>query len=244
MAESHVLLVDPFEKTAQLVPLAPGRPLIDQIRELVGCLLLTTIKPAPGVILWLDNLGLLKGEKQRFWRMRDSKIRLAGRTVLTSVDPDGMPLPVVTDVAAFLHGVDWCEDARIKRVREEIVVEHHPEMGAWPRIVPVVDWEGPEPVVEPILPYVAETPPAAVPAAPESPRAGTVYWVVFDDDATDGFLARERSIDGREGVDGTYTGQERAFETLDEVKTFAEKTGLRFELRTPDDPEGVAGTMI
>jgi hypothetical protein len=235
---NDVLVIDPFAKTVELHALQPGRSILDQIRDLVGCQLLTTIKPAPHTILWLDNLGLLKGEAQRFWRMKDSVVRFAGRTVLTAVDRDGMPLPVSLPIEAFRAGIDWCEGARIERLWEELHVEQT-DMGPWPRVVPMVEFAGDPPIVEELeIATSGEETPLPDPVE----RAGTLYWIVFEDDEKDDFHCRERltSDDGQ----GDWTGKEARFETLEEVQAYATSLGLKFVLREKKDPAGVAGTMV
>lgn len=233
---NEVLVIDPYAKTVELAEIVPGRSILDQIRELVGCQLLTTIKPAPRTVLWLDNLGLLKGDSQRFWRMKDSPIRFAGRTVMTAVDPDGMPLPVSIPLDQFRAGIDWCEGARIARVWEELHVEHHPELGPWPRVIPQVEFAGEPPVVEELELFV----PPAGGAEFEMKPHGHRYWIVFEEDVD--FLCRERTTtdDGQ----GDWTGEQERFESLDEVRAFAAQRDLHFVLREKDDPEGVAGTIV
>ena len=234
-----VVLIDPFEKTVTLKPIELGGSgsILDQIRDLVRCQMLTTIKPAPQTILWLDNMGLLKGEGQRFWRMKDSPVRFAGRTVMTAVDAHGFPMPVTVDTAQFTSAIDWCEGARIERVWEELHVEMHPELGPWPRVVPMVQFAGSPPEVEELelfVPPQGDEPPVTM--------AGNRYWLVFEDDEKDDFHCRERSTtdDGK----GDWTGAEARFETLDEVRRFAGMHDMRFVLREKDDPAGVAGTIV
>lgn len=229
-----VVVVDPHARTVELQEIVQGGPsIVDQIRDLIGCKLLSTIKPAPQTVLWLDNLGLLKGDEQRFWRMKDSVVRFAGRTVITSVDASGMPLPVMLDVKQFADAIDWCEGARIKRIWEELHVDMHPQMGPWPRVVPMVEFEGEPPEVEELV---------VIPSggAMETPQHR--YWVVFEDDEQDDFHCRERATtdDGQ----GGWTGEEARLDTLDEVRAFAEGRGLKFVLREKDDPAGVAGTIV
>lgn len=226
------VVIDPFAKTVEEHEILTDRPILDQIRDLVGCQLLATIKPSPATVLWLDNMGLLQGEKQRFWRMRDSPVRFAGRTVMTSVDVHGFPLPVTVDLAAFRRAVDWCEGTKIARVWEELHVEMHPELGPWPRVIPQVEFAGEPPTVEPLELFVPE------------PKAGTGhrYWIVFEDETADDFICRERvtTDDGQ----GNWTGDEERFDTLDEVRAFAAQRDLHFVLREKDDPDGVAGTIV
>jgi len=239
---NDVLVIDPFAKTVELHALQPGRSILDQIRDLVGCQLLTTIKPAPQTILWLDNLGLLKGEAQRFWRMRDSAVRFAGRTVMTGVDRDGMPLPVSLNVEVFRQAIDWCEGARIERLWEELHVEQT-DMGPWPRVIPMVEFAGDPPRVEEV--QIAPEAKYEVPASELPVIAGpfvTRYWIVFEDDEKDDFHCRERltNDDGQ----GDWTGKEARFDSLDEVQGYATSLGLKFVLREKKDPPGVAGTMV
>lgn len=235
---NEVVLIDPHAKTVELHGLDSGRSILDQIRELVGCQLLTTIKPAQKTILWLDNLGLLKGDSQRFWRMKDSPVRFAGRTVLTAVDEHGMPLPVSVDLDAFRRGIDWCEGTKIARVWEELHVEMHPELGPWPRVIPQVEFAGEPPVVEELELFAPPAGGAEMPGLVTGHR----YWIVFEDETTDDFHCRERTTtdDGQ----GDWTGEEERFETLDEVRAFAAQRDLHFVLREKDDPQGVAGTIV
>lgn len=230
----NVVVVDPFTKTVENVPLEEGVPFLDQVRRIVGCQLLVTIKPGPQLVLWLDNLGFLKGDAQRFWRMRDSPIRIAGRTVMSGCDEDGMPLPLNVDPEAVLHGIDWCEGIRIERVREELQVTVDPEMGPWPRVIAKVDFSGPEPVVEEVA-EVEHVMPGPIPER-------RLFWIVYEDDERDDFHVRQRVME----ADGTggFTGEEKRFEALGDVIAFAKEMDMHFELRSPADAPGIAGTIV
>jgi hypothetical protein len=237
--QNAVILIDPFQRRCELVALQPGRGIMAQIRDLVGAPFVVSVKPAPAVVLWVDHFGMLKGKDQRFWRIASSNAPpFSGRTVATGVDEDGMPTAVPENITAadFEAGLDWCEGVSIKRVRQDLRVEHHPTLGPWPITEMVVEWEAEEQVV-PDPPAAAKSPSAA------NSGASSRYWMIFEDGDAD-FLAKERAISGDEGEEGVFTGREERFETLEEVKAFGEREGLHFILREPGDPEGIAGTLI
>jgi hypothetical protein len=160
---------------------------------------------------------------------------------MTAVDKDGMPLPVDVDLDAFRRAIDWCEGSRIARLWEELHVEHHPELGPWPRVIPQVEFSGEPPTVEELELFVPPRTEIEMPVIVEKDRQHR-YWIVFEDETTDDFHCRERTTtdDGQ----GDWTGEEERFETLDEVRAFAAQRDLHFVLREKDDPQGVAGTIV
>jgi hypothetical protein len=224
-----VVIIDPFDRTVLNVPLVEGRSFLDQIRELIGCVQLDTVPAADHVVLWVDNLGLLKGSAQRFWRFKDSAQRVAGRGILTRTDEDGMPMPMTVDPEDLQRGLDWCEGVSVERIVETLEVEPS-RFGPVPRVIRQVIWAGPEPVVAPID---AIEPVASVPAEPRH-----LYWVVYNDEENVDFLAKQRD------PSGGFTGEERRFESLDEVRAFAKEVDLVFTLPEPGDSPIIAATLV
>jgi hypothetical protein len=230
-----VVVIDPFEKTVENVTIEEGKPLLDQLRELIGCVQLDTAGVALHLVLWVDNLGLLKGAKQRFWRFVDSKQRIGGRAILTRTDEDGMPMPLSVVPDDLARGIDWCEDVRVERIVETLEVEPS-AFGPIPKVIRQVIWAGPEPTIAEVMPI---EPAATVPA--EERR---LFWIVYNDDESgnEDFLAKERVME----ADGTggFTGEERRFETLDEVRAFAKEKDLHFALPAPGDSPVIAATLV
>jgi len=230
-----VVVIDPFEKTIENVTIEEGRPLLDQFRDRIDAPQLDTMMVADHLVLWVDNLGLLKGQKQRFWRMRDSPLRIGGRAILTRTDQDGMPMPLAVKPDELARGIEWCEDVRVEKVVETLEVEHS-RFGPFPRVVRQVVWGGPEPVIEEVPPIEHESQ-MKVPGR-------QVYWLVYNDDESgdEDFLAKER-VSEADGSGG-FTGQERRFETLDDVRAFAKEMDLVFTLPEPGDSPIIAATLV
>lgn len=205
-----VVVIDPFEKAVDNVTIAEGTPILDQFRDLLGCVQLDTAVVAAQMVLWVDNLGLLKGKSQRFWRFKDSTQRIAGRAILTRTDTDGMPMPLAVNPEDFAAGIDWCEGVFIERIIEELEADLS-ELGPYPRVVRKVLWG-------------------------EEERH--VFWMVYNDDENDDFVAKERV------TDGDFTGEERRFESLDEVRAFAKEKDLVFTLPDAADSPDIAATLV
>jgi hypothetical protein len=227
-----VVVIDPFEREVRNVPLEEGRPFLDQLRELIEAPQLDTVPVARHMILWVDNLGLLKGKAQRFWRFKDSTQRVAGRGILTRTDEDGMPMPLAVDPAALAIGLDWCEGVAVERIVENLEVEPS-ALGPVPRVVRQVLWAGPEPLIEPV---VIEN------VSQMETRGRHVFWIVYNDEENVDFLAKERVTEADGG--GGFTGEERRFETLDEVKAFAKEKDLVFALPDEGDSPDIAATLV
>lgn len=231
----YVVLIDPFAKKVENVALDEGgHGLLNQIRDLIGCEHLTTEPMQPGITMWSDNLGMLKGAKQRFWRPRDTTRYIAGRAVLTGVDQDGMPIPLRLDTAQVEASIDWSENARIERIVENLRALRHPELGPWPVIDREIIWAQDPPTIE------------EVPDYEEQPlverEADRKVWVVYEDDEKDDFVCRERLITG--DGEAAFTGEERRFEALGDVIAFAKELDMHFEMRSPVDDPSLAGTII
>ena len=238
---NNVLVVDPFAKAVVLHELEPGRSILDQIRDLVGCQLLTTIKPAPQTILWIDNLGLLKGGDAAL--LAHAGLRRALRR--PHRHDRGRPARHA-DAGRGRHGRLRAQH-RLVRGRA-----HRARLGGTARRDAPGDGA--------LAPRRADGRVCRRPAEGRRPgrrahrgpgppscrwsvgnsRAG--YWIVFEDDADDTFHCRERQTND-EG-EGDWTGEEARFETLVEVHQFAIERGLKFVLREVKDPAGVAGTMV
>jgi hypothetical protein len=128
-------LVDPFAETVsdvheRLEALDEGDYLA-KVREMlagpwpVQQLRLIGFEDAGGVAaMFVDNWGMLRGEKQRVWQFKDGPGRIAGKALILAVDPrNGFLAPIRSDVIEIIRdSLQFLPDVVIAGIDEHIVV--------------------------------------------------------------------------------------------------------------------------
>jgi hypothetical protein len=255
-------LIDP--KTQTLTPWQPEGNFLTALRNTLECTQLDSVMLQRGLTLWLDNFGMLQPGASLF-RFTASPQRFAGKAIITSVDPDGMPtdLPAGFDPAVIVADIDWCPGEAVTSIREELTVVPT-EMGPWPRVTRTPEFSKPalkngatapftvvpvqlatDSVQPPTGPGIAAQP--AVPDLPEQvmmegsepPRPLTVRWTVVSDDVEDCYVATQYDY-----ASGQPTGREAVFKELADVAAHLAKQGAERLPDNPEDPDEVVAQFV
>jgi hypothetical protein len=114
----------------------PGDALVGAIKATIGDPKQVIMRPIAGgrLVLAVDNFGMLK-QQQRFWRLSDGNIRIAGTALLLAVGPEGTLMPLSDEARPTVEAaVVWePEGLSVVKIVERLSVSP----GEPPQIVPI-----------------------------------------------------------------------------------------------------------
>jgi hypothetical protein len=146
----NAILVDPKEKTVELIDL-PGRPdILAALRQVISAPQISVVPiPEQGIAVFVDAMGLLKPGRF-FWRFPESEYRFAGRSVVTQIDLAGVPkpLPDDVDIAQLQRNLVFDPPEMLERIDESLAIIPDEDGHMVPMIHRVVVWaDRPQPIV-------------------------------------------------------------------------------------------------
>ena len=223
-AVKNAVLIDPKDKTVQLLDL-PGSPdLLEAVREAIGAPQIAVVAvPEQGIAVFVDAMGILKPGRC-FWRFKDSDYRFAGRAVVTAIDLVGVPrpLPDDADMEPLERNLIFEPSELLDRIGEKLIMAPDEEGRMVPTIFRQVLWTDRPAVAPPI----EEPPPDFIEGPPEISG-----WSVFEGEH--GYQAIELTLRGNVLVPTGGFGAP----SLEELRKKLPPGLVRIEPSETDSPE-------
>lgn len=140
-------VVDPTAKT--VVATEIEGEFLDAVRREVGAMQLQVVPVAEHrFAVWVDAMGLLKPGRD-FWRFSDAEFRFAGKSLITGLSEEGLPVPFPEGATAedVQNGITWHSSDELLAIEEHVVVVSDEEGRPTPLIARHVRWKESPPIV-------------------------------------------------------------------------------------------------
>jgi hypothetical protein len=142
-------LVDPTARMVTAIEIEGD--FLDSVRREIGASTLDVIAVAEHrFAVWADALGMLKPGRD-FWRFSDAEFRFSGKSLITGLNEDGLPVPFPEGAtAADVHaGIAWHGSDELLAIEEVVLVVPGADGRPTPVINRLIRWKPEEPLVTP-----------------------------------------------------------------------------------------------